>query len=121
MLHRPWDSKVEEKGDVLQQGDHKRQREVKKAQSRDQQPSWGSKRSPDWDGLVDTVFKEEVGLEGRQCTVGKTLVSIPGRSQGLLYRHRCNSMTDSHLCFKQAQPKMYHSPKVDDGVDIFFF
>ena len=25
-----------------------------------------------------------------------------------------------HLCFKQAQPKMYHSPKVDDGVDIFF-
>ena len=25
-----------------------------------------------------------------------------------------------HLCFKQAQPKMCHSPKVDDGVDIFF-
>ena len=24
----------------------------------------------------------------------------------------------SHLCFKQAQPKMCHSPKVDDGVDI---
>ena len=24
-----------------------------------------------------------------------------------------------HLCFKQAQPKMCHSPKVDDGVDIF--
>ena len=21
-----------------------------------------------------------------------------------------------HLCFKQAQPKMCHSPKVDDGV-----
>ena len=25
-----------------------------------------------------------------------------------------------HLCFEQAQPKMYHSPKVDDGVDVFF-
>ena len=25
-----------------------------------------------------------------------------------------------HCCFKQAQPKMWHSPKVDDGVDIFF-
>ena len=24
-----------------------------------------------------------------------------------------------HLCFKQAQPKICHSPKVDDGVDIF--
>ena len=24
-----------------------------------------------------------------------------------------------HLCFEQAQPKMYHSPKVDDGVDVF--
>ena len=27
----------------------------------------------------------------------------------------------AHLCFKQAQPKMCHSPKVDDGVDIFLF
>ena len=26
----------------------------------------------------------------------------------------------THLCFEQAQPKMYHSPKVDDGVDVFF-
>ena len=26
----------------------------------------------------------------------------------------------THLCFKQAQPKICHSPKVDDGVDIFF-
>ena len=25
-----------------------------------------------------------------------------------------------HLCFKQAQPKICHSPKVDDGVEIFF-
>ena len=24
-----------------------------------------------------------------------------------------------HLCFEQAQPKMYHSPKVDEGVDVF--
>ena len=24
-----------------------------------------------------------------------------------------------HLCFKQAQPKMCHSPKVDDRVEIF--
>ena len=23
-----------------------------------------------------------------------------------------------HLCFKQAQPKMCHSPKVDDGVEF---
>ena len=30
---------------------------------------------------------------------------------------------DSHetvYYFEQAQPKMYHSPKVDDGVDVFF-
>ena len=26
-----------------------------------------------------------------------------------------------HLCFKQAQPKMCHSPLVDDGVEIYFF
>ena len=26
----------------------------------------------------------------------------------------------THLCFKQAQPKMCHSPKVDDRVNIFF-
>ena len=26
----------------------------------------------------------------------------------------------SLLCFKQAQPKMCHSPKVDDGVEFFF-
>ena len=25
-----------------------------------------------------------------------------------------------NLCFKQAQPKMCHSPKVKDRVDIFF-
>ena len=25
----------------------------------------------------------------------------------------------THLCFKQAKPKMCHSPKVDDGVDVF--
>ena len=25
----------------------------------------------------------------------------------------------THLCFRQAQLKMCHSPKVDDGVDIF--
>ena len=25
-----------------------------------------------------------------------------------------------HLCFKQVQPKMCQSPKVDDGVDICF-
>ena len=24
------------------------------------------------------------------------------------------------MCFKQAQPKMCHSPKIEDGVDIFF-
>ena len=28
-------------------------------------------------------------------------------------------MCTTHLCFKQAQPKMCHSPKVDDEVDIF--
>ena len=27
----------------------------------------------------------------------------------------------THLCFKQAQPKIRHSPKVDDGVEFFFF
>ena len=26
-----------------------------------------------------------------------------------------------HLCFKQAQPKMCHSPKADDRVQTFFF
>ena len=25
-----------------------------------------------------------------------------------------------HLRFKHAQPKMCHSPKVDDGVEIYF-
>ena len=30
------------------------------------------------------------------------------------------SITTTHLCFEQAQPNMYHSPKVDDGVDVFF-
>ena len=29
-------------------------------------------------------------------------------------------LVGGHLCFEQAQPKMYHSPKVDDGVDVFF-
>ena len=24
---------------------------------------------------------------------------------------------NAHLCFKQAQPKMCHCPKVDDGVE----
>ena len=28
---------------------------------------------------------------------------------------------DGHLCFKHAQPKMCHSPKVEIGVDNFFF
>ena len=28
------------------------------------------------------------------------------------------SVINGHLCFKQAQPKMCHSPKVDDRVDI---
>ena len=33
----------------------------------------------------------------------------------------CQTRDDAaHLCFEQAQPKMYHSPKVDDGVDVFF-
>ena len=30
------------------------------------------------------------------------------------------NVSRSHLCFKQAQLKIYHSPKIDDGVDIFF-
>ena len=25
----------------------------------------------------------------------------------------------AHLCFKQAQPKMCHSPKVNDRIDFF--
>ena len=37
---------------------------------------------------------------------------------GLVLNHLNNHCI--HLCFKQAQPKMSHSPKVDDGVDIFF-
>ena len=28
--------------------------------------------------------------------------------------------TALHLCFEQAQPKMYHSPKVDDRVGVFY-
>ena len=35
--------------------------------------------------------------------------------------HAISGYCPLHLCFKQAQPKMYHSPKVDDGVDIFLF
>ena len=30
-----------------------------------------------------------------------------------------SSVFTLHLCFKQAQPKMCQSPKVDDGVDFF--
>ena len=78
-LFRPWDRNMEEKGAGLEQGqDNKRleqgevnkrleQGEVIKAQGRDQQPPWGSKRSPDWDGLVDTVFREEVGGQPMNC------------------------------------------------------
>ena len=96
-LFRPWDRNMEEKGAGLEQGqdnkrleqgqdnkrleqgqDNKRleqgqenkrleQGQVMKAQGREQQPSWGSKRSPDWDGLVDTVFREEVGGQPMNC------------------------------------------------------
>ena len=33
---------------------------------------------------------------------------------------QCSLMYNSHLRFKHAQPKMCHSPKVENGVDIFF-
>ena len=36
------------------------------------------------------------------------------RKQNMIYL----SVSVTHLCFKQVQPKMCHSPKVDDGVDI---
>ena len=34
--------------------------------------------------------------------------------------HDIPGVITTHLCFKQAQPKTCHSPKVDDRVDIFF-
>ena len=42
------------------------------------------------------------------------------QSQGVIHEYQRNLFHPSHLCFEQAQPKMYHSPKVDDGVDVFF-
>ena len=43
---------------------------------------------------------------------------------GNIYIHKTNLVSSPplamHLCFKQAQAKMCHSPKVSDGVDIFF-
>ena len=33
---------------------------------------------------------------------------------------KCES-NSRHLCFKQAQPKMCHSPKVEDGIENQFF
>ena len=41
-----------------------------------------------------------------------------GISHGFSLTQRLS--VETHLCFEQAQPKMYHSPKVDDGVDVFF-
>ena len=35
------------------------------------------------------------------------------------FSQRQESTMAQHLRFKQAQPKMCHSPKVDDGVAIF--
>ena len=51
----------------------------------------------------------------------------PSRMEGTqefkcyLCDYTASKITASHLCFEQAQPKMYHSPKVDNGVDVFFF
>ena len=38
----------------------------------------------------------------------------------MVHNRKTLSMIMAHLCFKQAQPKMCHIPKVDDKVDIFF-
>ena len=34
-------------------------------------------------------------------------------------KNRAQNEGTCHLCFEQAQPKMYHSPKVHDEVDVF--
>ena len=58
---------------------------------------WDSRKIPHLDSpIVDSQLGGELRYPEQQATV------------------------TFHLCFKQAQPKMCHSPKVDDGVDIFF-
>ena len=59
----------------------------------------------------------------KQIMLDQSLKKILGKSspQGCGFENQSfHLMTTSasHLCFKQAQPKMCHSPKVDDGVDI---
>jgi hypothetical protein len=56
----------------------------------------------------------------------QSVKKIVGKSvpQGCEFENQSfNLMTTSagHLCFKQAQPKMCHSPKVDDRVELLFF
>ena len=57
------------------------------------------------------MIEDALHVGVRRATVGERLTPINGSAPGY---------TGLHLCFEQAQPKMYHSPKVDDGVDVFF-
>ena len=47
-----------------------------------------------------------------------TLVDSPPATE---YQTPGIALLRAHLCFKQAKPKMCHSPKVEDGVEINFF
>ena len=46
--------------------------------------------------------------------------SISGHHFQTIWKLASIDFNTTHLCFKQAQPKMCHSPKAGDGVDFFF-
>ena len=63
-----------------------------------------------------TLYK----IHQKQVTRTDLLEVNDSPSGELIYLSSDMILLDTHLCFKQAQLKMCHSPKVDDGVDIFF-
>ena len=66
-------------------------------------------------GLYGPVLRHLLG------NTGKYSPSCQTNMENQLFQYWPTSKNNTgHLCFKQAQPKMCHSPKVDDGVDIFF-
>ena len=64
---------------------------------------------------MDTCSNKTPGSKLSLGRRGEVPAASPGAEQ-----ESCRGK-GQHLCFEQAQPKMYHSPKVDDGVDAFFF
>ena len=71
--------------------------------------------------FLETLFLDHLFPQGFRISksIGHTTSGSGGKKT--FKRYLKSEQTDTqHLCFEQAQPKMYHSPKVDDGVDVFF-